>query len=248
MARYIFYLLLVIVYITSACKEDMPSPTNPKDVAAKSPNELQLLPPATNQQFTFLTLGDSYTIGESVPESDRWGSLLVGLLRAKSIDVANPEIIARTGLTTKELSNAIQGRNLKQAFHMVSLLIGVNDQYRGLSPEMYRTQFREVLQTAIIYANKVPGNVIVLAIPDWGVTPYAKNQDRSSITAEINAFNDVAKREAEGAGCTFIDINPLSAKAINDVSYVATDQLHFSGKMHLEWANLVLPAAERILK
>lgn len=241
MTRLLFYIFLLTGYFTSSCKKDMPAPDNSTNTAAE-------IKAATGHKYTYLALGDSYTIGESVPESDRWGVLLAGLLRAKNIDVSNPVTIARTGWTTAELSQAIKNQNITQTFDLVSLLIGVNNQYRGQSLESYRTEFRQLLQTSVTFAKNNPANVIVLSIPDWGATPFAQSRDRTQIAREIDAFNAVAREETKQAGIVFIDINPISKKALNDVSYVASDGLHYSGKMHLEWAQMALPEAEKILK
>lgn len=219
----------------------MPSPDNTNNTAAE-------ISAAGNHKYTYLALGDSYTIGESVPVADRWGVQLAGLLRAKGRDVSDPVTVARTGWTTSELSQAIKDRKITQTFDLVSLLIGVNNQYRGQSLETYRTEFQELLRTAVAFANKEPGKVIVLSIPDWGATPFGQNRDRTQIAREIDAFNAVAKEETDKAGIVFIDINPLSKKAANDITLVANDGLHYSGKMHLEWAQLALPEAEKILK
>jgi lysophospholipase L1-like esterase len=198
--------------------------------------------------YSYLALGDSYTIGESVAESDRWGVQLAGMLRAQGVQVATPDIIARTGWTTAELSAAIRESGNRQTYDLVSLLIGVNNQYRGQSIDLYRTELRVLLQTAIKFARNQPTHVIVLSIPDWGVTPYAATRDRAKIAAEIDAFNAVAAEEAKNAGVHYFDITPLSRKALNDASLIASDNLHFSGKMYQQWAAFVLPKTVTIFK
>jgi lysophospholipase L1-like esterase len=229
MIRYLLYLLFLTLFVLTACKTNMPAPEN-------------------NVQLTYLALGDSYTIGESVPEDQRWGVHLAQMLRAKGIDVSNPVTIARTGWTTAELISAINAAKPASNFNLVSLLIGVNNQYRGQSLATYRQEFRELLQMAIKFGQNEPGRVLVLSIPDWGLTPFAQGRNQAQITAEIEAFNAVARDETQKAGVTFIDITPLTRKAANDLSYLATDGLHYSGKMHREWAELALPAAQHILK
>ena len=198
-------------------------------------------------EFTYLALGDSYTIGESVPKEDRWGDQLAMLLRDNNFDVGDPATIARTGWTTADLASAIRNENLQTSYDLVSLLIGVNNQYQGQSMAVYRTEFRELLQTSIRLASSKPENVIVLSIPDWGATPFAANRDGQQIAQEIDAFNVVAKDEAQKAGVAFINITPLTRQFGNDASYIARDGLHYSGKMHREWALLSLPIAEMIL-
>ncbi|HEU0013481.1 MAG TPA: GDSL-type esterase/lipase family protein, partial [Longimicrobium sp.] len=138
-------------------------------------------------EMRFLALGDSYTIGEAVAEAERWPVRLAALLRERGMDVADPEIIARTGWTTDELSAAIDERDPQGPYALVSLLIGVNNQYRGRSADEYRGEFAALLRRAIAFAGGDAGRVIVLSIPDWGVTPFAEGRDRAAIAAEIDA-------------------------------------------------------------
>lgn len=198
--------------------------------------------------FRYLALGDSYTIGEGVPEQDRWGLQLTALLREEGLEVNPPLTIATTGWTTAELAQAIEAAQLPAAFDLVSLLIGVNNQYRGQSQDVYRQELRDLLATATRLAQNKAGRVLVLSIPDWGATPFAQDRDRQQIAREIDAFNAIAQAEAQAAGITFIDITPLSRRFGGDLSYLASDQLHYSGKMHGAWARLALPAALQALK
>ncbi|MFT2010930.1 SGNH/GDSL hydrolase family protein [Pontibacter sp. 13R65] len=199
-------------------------------------------------EFTYLALGDSYTIGEGVPEADRWGVLLAELLRERGVAVSNPETIARTGWTTSELAAAISEAALSEQYDLVSLLIGVNNQYRGQPLESYRTEFAGLLQTAIELARQQQGHVLVLSIPDWGITPFAHDRNQQQISEEIDAFNQVARQECENAEVTYIDITPLTRAHGSDPTYLAADGLHYAREMHLEWAKLALPAAQRILR
>lgn len=196
----------------------------------------------------YLALGDSYTIGQSVPESDRWPVLLVKLLREDSIRISDAKIIARTGWTTAELASAIAQDNDKKTYKLVSLLIGVNNQYRGQSVERYRAEFKELLVTSIAFAAGKANHVVVLSIPDWGATPFGGSSDKGTISKEIDAFNLVAKEEALAAGVHFVDITPVSRTAINDRSLVASDGLHYSGKMHKLWAERVVSIARSLVK
>lgn len=198
--------------------------------------------------FRYLALGDSYTIGEGVPEQDRWGLQLTALLREEGLEVNPPLTIATTGWTTAELAQAIEAAQLPAAFDLVSLLIGVNNQYRGQSQDVYRQELRDLLATATRLAQNKTGRVLVLSIPDWGATPFAQDRDRQQIAREIDAFNAIAQAEAQAAGITFIEITPLSRRFGGDLSYLASDQLHYSGKMHGAWARLALPAALQALK
>ncbi|MCJ8165311.1 SGNH/GDSL hydrolase family protein [Pontibacter sp. E15-1] len=236
MNSYFLNLLLLMCLNLAACKQADPEPA--------------ILTPADESSTTktYLALGDSYTIGQSVPEADQWGRQLVGLLRAEGVEVSDPVTIARTGWTTSELAAAIKSADLKATFDLVTLLIGVNNQYRGQSLANYRTEFNELLQTSIRLAKRNPQHVLVLSIPDWGATPYGRGQNRQQITAEIDAFNAAAKDLSEQAGVTFINITPLTREAVSDLTYVASDGLHYSGKMHREWALRALPKAKEILK
>jgi lysophospholipase L1-like esterase len=195
-----------------------------------------------------LALGDSYTIGESVAEAERWPVQLASLLRERGLDVAEPEIVARTGWTTGELAAAIEERSPVGPFDLVTLLIGVNNEYRGGSAEAYRPEFRALLETAIAFADGDAGRVIVLSIPDWSVTPFAEGRDRAALSRSLDAFNAVAREEAEAAGVVFVDITPGSRAAADDSSLIAADGLHPSGAMYAQWAEAALPPAEAILR
>ena len=192
---------------------------------------------------TFLALGDSYTIGESVPEEKRF-PVQVG----KSLKTAPPQIIAKTGWTTDELAAEIARVDPKGPFQLVTLLIGVNNQYRGRSVDEYRTQFVSLLRQAIGFAGGRPGRVIVVSIPDWGVTPFAKDRDRAKIAREIDQFNAVNREEARRAGARYADITPISRRAKKDKSLVAPDGLHPSGRMYSEWARVIVPIARAALR
>jgi len=195
----------------------------------------------------FLALGDSYTIGESVPESVRWPVQLVNLLRREGIGVAELQIVAQTGWTTAELSAGIDAAVPHGVFDLVSLLIGVNNQYRGLSQAEYRAEFEALLQRAIGFAGDDPGRVMVLSIPDWGVTPFAAGRDRAAIARDIDAFNEINRLASERVGAGYVDVTPVSRQAAGDATMVAEDGLHPSGGMYAQWAELALPVARRIL-
>jgi len=232
------FLLVFFVLLAGAIPEP-PSPTPMNDAPCTAP---------AAHQYTFLSLGDSYTIGESVAEEDRWSVQLAAMLREKGLDVAPPDIIARTGWTTAELAEAIGKSGNTRTYDLVSLLIGVNNQYRGQSPDRYRTELRDLLQTAVRFARNKPGRVLVLSIPDWGVTPFAAGRDAAGIASAINAFNVVCEEEARKAGVYFFDITPLTRQAPHEASEFASDGLHYSGKQHRRWAEGVLPAVVNMLK
>ena len=228
----IFTLVLLLLVEASCDKEEATDP---------------VLTSAT-YKYTYLALGDSYTIGQGVSEQEQWGVQLADLLRRNDIAVAPPVTIARTGWTTGDLIRAVEEANPKPDFDLVSLLIGVNNQFQGRSIQTYRTEFRQLLQTSIALARNNPKHVIVLSIPDWGATPAAQGQNRERIAQEIDAFNAVAKQESEEAGVTFINITPITRTLVSDQSYLASDRLHYSGKMHREWALLALPEVQKFLK
>ena len=191
----------------------------------------------------FLALGDSYTIGERVPVSDRWPVQLAAALRARGVSMVEPVIVARTGWTTGELLSAIGEQELRGPFEIVSLLIGVNNQYRGGGLDEYRSEFGILLQHAIDFAGGAPDRVIVLSIPDWGVTPFAASRDPERISAEIDRFNEVNREEAERAGARYVNVTLVSRQAATDLELVAADGLHPSDKMYAAWVSLALPEA-----
>jgi lysophospholipase L1-like esterase len=198
----------------------------------------------------YLALGDSYTIGEGVEPALRWPVLLADALRAKGIDIADPEIIAETGWSTDELDNAIDRVDPQGPFGLVSLLIGVNDQYRKRSVEEYRDAFRSLLHRAIGFVGDEAGRVLALSIPDWGVTPFADEDDRTpeQIGADIDAYNAAAREEAEAAGARFIDITRLFRTRPLDAALVVEDGLHPSGRVYAAWVEHVLPVAVATLE
>jgi lysophospholipase L1-like esterase len=189
-----------------------------------------------------LALGDSYTIGEAVGDEERWPVRVATMLRAQGIAVADPVIIAKTGWTTDELSLGIDAASLTGTFDVVTLLIGVNNQYRGRSSAEYRDQFRALLDRAVAFAGGNASHVVVLSIPDWGVTPFASDRDRAQIAADIDAFNAINRDESRRRGSQYVDVTPASRNASTDASLVAADGLHPSGAMYAAWANLTLPA------
>ena len=195
----------------------------------------------SNSIKTFLALGDSYTIGQSVADSLRWPNQLVKTLNKEETKLEAPKIIAQTGWTTDELLTAINAANIKVKYDYVSLLIGVNNQYRGRSVENFEPEFIKLLNRAIAMTNNGATRVFVLSIPDWGAMPFAKGQDRSRITTEINAYNNSIKRICGQRNIDFFDITPISREALNNPVYVAVDGLHPSGEMYAEWVKTVTP-------
>lgn len=216
-------------------------------VACSHP-EVTMEPQNGEEQLTFLALGDSYTIGESVEVDQRWPMQLAAELRQQGIDVADPVIIARTGWTTADLQAAIARQYKGEQYDLVSLLIGVNNQYQGLSIDIYREQFRELAAFAISSAGGDASHVIVLSIPDWGFTPFAERMDADNVSEEIDAFNAVAREESGAAGVRFFDITPLTRPTVFDAELFAEDGLHPSAKMYALWVQQILPQAMAIYK
>ena len=188
--------------------------------------------------FVFLALGDSYTIGESVNVDERWPVQLAHRLRKDSIKV-DPVIVATTGWTTDELISGIAGANLEGPYDYVSLLIGVNNQYRGYPVDQYEKEFKKLLNQAIEFAGGNPYNVMVISIPDYGMTPFAKKKilDEEKIATELDNYNAIAEKISKLRDVKFFDITPISREAKENPSLIASDGLHPSGKMYEMWVD-----------
>jgi lysophospholipase L1-like esterase len=186
--------------------------------------------------FSLLCLGDSYTIGEGVSLHDSFPYQVVQVLRKKHIAFHAPEIVAKTGWTTFELADYIINHAFSEHYDFVTLLIGVNNQYRGLSIEDYAEEFEFLLKKAIHFADGHSQQVCVLSIPDWGVTPFAKGKNHQKIATEIDHFNETNKTISEKYGAHYIDITPLSREAKNDAALLTSDGLHPSAKAYAVWA------------
>lgn len=195
----------------------------------------------------FLALGDSYTVGEGVPVQEAWPAQLNEMLRVDGLDLESPLLVARTAWTTEELVAAIEQAPPQGTFPMVTLMIGVNDQYRGHPLDRFERSFVHLLTTAVGYADDEPHRVIALSIPDWGVTPFARDRDRSVIAAEVDRFNDAAQRRVATAGAHWHDVTESSRSMGADASLVAPDGLHAAGEMHRRWARSLHPVARTIL-
>jgi len=189
----------------------------------------------------YLALGDSYTIGEAVAAEQRFPMQL-----ARELGIGEPQIIAKTGWTTDELNAAIDAANVQGTFELVTLLIGVNNQYRGRDAEQYRGEFAALLQRAIGFAGGNAKRVVVVSIPDWGVTPFAEGRDRAQIARDIDRYNAVNRAEAQRAGARYVDITPISRGG--DPSLVAEDKLHPSGTQYTAWVRAIVPEARAALR
>ena len=186
-------------------------------------------------ELTYLALGDSYTIGQSVAEADRFPVQLVARLREDGLFVAEPEIIAQTGWTTRDLIGALSAGVQQDRYQLVTLLVGVNDQFRGYSLERYEQDFVAILDAAIELAGGDPSRVVVLSIPDWGVTPAGASYDPQRIAAEIDAFNAINRRLSEAAAVAYVDITPISRQAATRVDLIAGDGLHPRAELYSLW-------------
>ncbi len=198
--------------------------------------------------YTYLALGDSYTIGESVMESERFPSQTVALLKNDGIEIHAPEYIAKTGWTTNDLSNAIASQNPKGPYNVVSLLIGVNDQYQGMDTAGYRIRFTSLLEKAISLAGNDTAHVFILSIPDYSVTPFAANRDTQYIRKQIDEFNTINKEITLAYNVSYTDITPSTREAKTDASLLANDGLHPSGKEYAKWAHMLAPKMKMVLK
>ena len=195
----------------------------------------------------YLALGDSYTIGEGVSDQEAWPNQLVAMLRERGVEIGPAHIIARTAWTSDELSDAIDAESPRGPFDLVTLLIGVNDQYRSRPVPPFAGEFSQLLKRAKGFAGNRASRVIALSIPDWSATPYAEGRDRSRISREIAAYNDRARELADAAKVAWVDVTELSRAMLTDSTLVAVDGLHPTAAMYTQWAERVLPTALKVL-
>jgi prepilin-type processing-associated H-X9-DG protein len=181
----------------------------------------------------FLALGDSYTIGEGVEPAGRWPVQLAARLRGAGAGLAEPVIIARTGWTTDELAVGIDVAEIRGPFDLVSLLIGVNDAYRG------RDAVLPLIRRAVAFADGHAGRVVMVSIPDWSGTPFADGRDRAAIAATIAEYNAVGRAAAEAARVRWADVTPASQQSRPD--WLTTDGLHPSERQYAAWVDAIAP-------
>lgn len=230
---FLFLLIFSSVFVYS-CSEDDKITTMPTE----NNNEIK--------QFSYLALGDSYTIGQSVGVEERWPAQLAESLFRSGYKVAPLKIIAQTGWTSSELKEAILSEELLESYNLVTLLIGVNNQFRNLDTLEYRNEFKELLDMAIMFAGNEVKNVVVVSIPDYGVTPFGLARDPVKIAKEIDEFNHINYEETVNAGATYVNITPISREAENNPDLIAEDGLHPSGEMYEEWVKLIIPEVKLI--
>lgn len=239
MVRYRMILLpSVLLFFLYACSanDEMPEMYSPPESGIPVSGEKR-----------YLALGDSYTIGEAVAAEQRWPVQLQRKLTGEGIKLATPEIIARTGWTTGDLADGIRQANPKGPYDLVTLLIGVNNQYRGLDTAEYRKQFRELLIQAATFAGNNYARVIVVSIPDWGYTPFGASRNRNDISKAIDRFNRINLEETRKTPAVYVDITAISRNGLAEPQLVATDGLHPSGEQYRRWVELIFPVAKNIL-
>lgn len=197
----------------------------------------------------YLALGDSYTVGEGVPVEARWTHRLAAALRDDGIPLADPHTIAATGWTADELDAAIDAASPAPEQDFVTLLIGVNNQYRGRGVDEYAAQLAALLERAVGFAGGRAGRVLVLSIPDWGATAFGRGsgRDLARVSREIDTFNEAARKRCTGRGVAFVDITPVSRERGGEAGMLAADGLHPSAAMYTLWAELALPVARGLL-
>jgi lysophospholipase L1-like esterase len=233
--------------LAASCVKDKPTVVRPYT----APPAVIVVPPVidTASPRSYLALGDSYTIGQSVSVADRFPVQTAKYLADQGVKFNAPEIIAQTGWTTGNLLSTLDfAAPVKSAYDIVTLLIGVNNQYQGRSKPEYADQFLILLNRAVLYAGNNKKRVIVLSIPDYGVTPFASGSNKALIAAQIDSFNVINKTIAANVGVNYLDITPASRLAANDKTLIATDGLHPSGLQYKLWAEALVPIIKNALK
>jgi lysophospholipase L1-like esterase len=237
-----FTLVIMIIFTAFSCGIDSTKHT----IAEKDDNNDKM--EQGKEKLRYLALGDSYTIGESVDPAQRYPVQIADSLKKRGYLMEDPRIIAVTGWTTSDLKAGIKASDPQGPYDLVSLLIGVNNQYRGQDINIYRKEFGELIDQSIYFAGNDTGRVIVLSIPDWGVTPFASGRDREKIAREIDEYNAINKEITLSKGIVWIDVTGISRLAEKDAALIAGDGLHPSGMMYTEWVRLALPEIIKMLK
>ena len=247
--KYIVLLAFTIVCLACASQDDV-APLNEDNVVESDSTQVQDDTDQTDttdmeqkRTFKFLALGDSYTIGESVDEKERWPVQLVDSMATREIEFTPPQIIAKTGWRTDELAGAIAEQQPLEDFDLVSLLIGVNNQYQGKSVESYKPEFEALLNTAIKHAGGDTSRVIIVSIPDYGFTPFGQS-NQAKISAELDAYNQVNRDFAASYNVKYYYITDISRNGFDDPDLVAGDNLHPSGKQYALWVELIMQDEE----
>ena len=241
MKKLIFFLLFILII---SCSEkgnlDEKNQINIIESQEAISNNLidNISESASQYNLSFLALGDSYTIGESVIEEERWPNQIVDIALNKNVLFDQPDIIAKTGWRTEQLIDTLNKINFIKKFDYVSLMIGVNNQYSLKPIDTFRSDLIKLLDMSIGYSIK-RDNVVLISIPDWGVTPFAEGYDRNRIKEEINQFNSVIEDIANTNNILYVDVTEISRRALTEKDLIANDSLHPSGKMYKEWAEKI---------
>ena len=206
------------------------------------------IPPPLTPPKSYLALGDSYTIGQSVAENERFPAQTVSILKQQGVNMNEPVYIAQTGWTTANLQSAITNQNPPSTFDVVSLLIGVNDQYQGMDTSGYALRFTQLLEKAIQLAGGKKTNVFVLSIPDYSATPFVSSANKQKVKTEIDWFNAINKRITTSFNVSYTDITPSTREAATNAALVANDNLHPSGLEYKKWAEMLAPKMRTVLK
>lgn len=195
---------------------------------------------AEQNEYRFLALGDSYTIGESVPDDKKWPVQLRDSLIKRGEVFDEFKIIATTGWRTDDLSKAIGEAQLTNDYNLVSLLIGVNNQYQSRPLQNYGPEFEILLNKAVELAGGIKENVFVLSIPDYGYTPFGQQRNNTKISEELIDYNAICKRITIDNNIKHIDITTISFRAIDEPNLVAADGLHPSADQYTLWVREIL--------
>jgi lysophospholipase L1-like esterase len=226
-----FFQIICLAAVLSACSKQTTTINQP-------------IVPITTQSDTFkvnyLALGDSYTIGQSVAFAENFPNQLAKTLANDTILFNEVKIIATTGWTTTNLIDAINNQNLDKKYNLVSLLIGVNNQYQNKPIELYKTEFKTLLNKAIALANFDTNKVFVVSIPDYGFTPFGKN-NQSTISAQLESYNQINKSITDSLNVSYVNITPISQMGLTNPELVASDGLHPSAAMYKMWVDLMKP-------
>jgi lysophospholipase L1-like esterase len=251
MLRLLLYISLFCT-IVCACKKQtivkIIPPVTPRDTIVIPPPQPPIDTPILTSNY-YLALGDSYTIGQSVATNERFPVQTVEKLKNISVFFNDPEIIAQTGWTTGNLLSRITtSPPLRNKYDVVSLLIGVNNQYQRQSQLQYSTEFSSLLNKAILYADNKPNRVFVLSIPDYSVTPYANGSNQMLIANQIDSFNTINQQITQLLGAHYLNITNSTRQAAIDLTLIANDGLHPSGKEYKKWADNLAPMIKRALQ
>lgn len=201
-----------------------------------------------SEPIRYLALGDSYTIGTGIDTVDNYPHQLSDSLSARSFFIDTTAVIATNGWTTTDLKNGIEAEDPDSSYNLVSLLIGVNNQYQGLELDLYRTEFRELLDLAITFAGGKSENVFVISIPNYGVTPFGQSRNPVIIRQELQVYDDIAREISYEYNIPFVNITPISELGAEDSSLIASDDLHPSAKMYAMWMEEILPTVTDIIE